>query len=389
MSQLSLKSITAFITLPTHSIFEASTWSVIATALWLSTCARLAISDGKSSPSLNILCVWRSILFLIWNPPFPLVDYLWLPFILNIVIKMKCSVFAPSHITGFFEIINHQDPLKRGSRGAGVAMDKGVVTNLQIIDNNLSDNMGVNVKINGEEDAKNASITFKTLEVMDREFGVGSLIGDSKVRIDHELEVPIGAGFGTSAACALGTALTLSKILELDITFNKAASMAHIAEIEMESGLGDVVAEVNGGITLRLKEGAPGVALTDKMILNCPEKDLYVICKSLGGIETSEIIGNPNHKRRINSTGRDMLNILLKHPNPETFLKLSKRFAMETGLLSNEVHDIINILEDETIGASMAMLGNTAFALSETPDTTVEDVIITKIDSYGCRFVDI
>ena len=52
-------------------------------------------------------------------------------------------------------------------------------------------------------------------------------------------------------------------------------------------------------------------------------------------------------------------------------------------------HDIINILEDETIGASMAMLGNTAFALSETPDTTVEDVIITKIDSYGCRFVDI
>ena len=34
------------------------------------------------------------------------------------------------------------------------------------------------------------------------------------VKIDHELEVPIGAGFGTSAACALGTALALSKILE-------------------------------------------------------------------------------------------------------------------------------------------------------------------------------
>ena len=117
--------------------------------------------------------------------------------------------------------------------------------------------------------------------------------------------------------------------------------MAHLAEIEMESGLGDVVAEVNGGITLRLKEGAPGVAVTDKMILNCPEKDLYVICKSLGGIETSEIIGNPNHKRRINSTGRNMLNTLLKHPDPETFLKLSKRFAMETRLLSKEVYDII------------------------------------------------
>ena len=73
--------------------------------------------------------------------------------------------------------------------------------------------------------------------------------------------------------------------------------MAHLAEIEMKSGLGDVIAEVNGGITLRLKEGAPGVAVTDKMIL---DNDLYVISKSLGGIETSEIIGDPIHKKRIN-----------------------------------------------------------------------------------------
>jgi len=297
---------------------------------------------------------------------------------------MKCSVFAPSHITGFFEIIDHQDPLKRGSCGAGVAMDKGVVTNLQIIEDNSFDSLNPIVRINGEEDAKNASITFKTLELMEREFGIDDLLEDSILKIDHDLEVPIGAGFGTSAACALGTALTVAKILELDITFNKAASMAHLAEIEMKSGLGDVVAEVNGGITLRLKEGAPGVAVTDKMILG---DDLYVISKSLGGIETSKIIGDPIHKKRINTSGRNMLNELLKSPDPETFLKLSKRFAMETGLLSNEVLEILNILEDETIGASMAMLGNTAFALSKTHDTTLEDVIIARIDSYGCRFL--
>ena len=67
--------------------------------------------------------------------------------------------------------------------------------------------------------------------------------------------------------------------------------------------------------------------------------------------------------------------ILLKNPVPETFLKLSKKFAVETELLSNEVSDIIKILEDETMGASMAMLGNTAFALSKTPETSVDDVI--------------
>ena len=297
---------------------------------------------------------------------------------------MKCSVFAPSHITGFFEIIDHQHPLKRGSCGAGVAIDTGVITNLQIVDTEYQDSLEVDVRINGIHDAKNATITFKTLELMERDFNISSLISGRKILVNHEIEVPIGAGYGTSAACALGTALAIAKILELEITFNRAASMAHLAEIEMKSGLGDVVAEVNGGITFRLKEGAPGVAITDKMIL---DNDLYVISKSLGGIETSKIIGDPVHKKRINTTGRHMLKELLKNPDPETFLKLSKRFAMETGLLSSEVMDIITIFEEETIGASMAMLGNTAFALSESSDTSIKDAIISKINSNGCRFL--
>ena len=297
---------------------------------------------------------------------------------------MKCSVFAPSHITGFFEIIDHEEPLKRGSCGAGVAMDKGVITSLQIIDKDINDSPKVDVRINGQKDVKNSSITFKTLELMDRDLNISKLLEDRALIIDHEVGVPIGAGYGISAACALGTALATAKILEMDITFNRAAAMAHLAEIEMKSGLGDVIAEVNGGITFRLKEGAPGIGVTDKMIL---DEDLFVLSKSLGEIATSEIIGDPIHKNRINRTGRNMLNELLKNPDPKTFLKLSKRFAMETGLLSSEVLDIINIFEEETIGASMAMLGNTAFALSKTPDTTIEGVIISKIDSYGCRFL--
>jgi pantoate kinase len=297
---------------------------------------------------------------------------------------MKCSVFAPSHITGFFEIIDHEEPLKRGSCGAGVAMDKGVITSLQIIDKDFTDSPNVDVRINGQKDVKNSSITFKTLGLMERDLNISKLLEDRAIIVDHEVDVPIGAGYGISAACALGTALATAKILEMDITFNRAAAMAHLAEIEMKSGLGDVIAEVNGGITFRLKEGAPGIAVTDKMIL---DEDLFVLSKSLGGIATSEIIGDPIHKNRINKTGRNMLDELLKNPNPKTFLNLSKRFAIETGLLNSEVLDIINIFEDETIGASMAMLGNTAFALSETPDTTIEGVIISKIDSYGCRFL--
>lgn len=297
---------------------------------------------------------------------------------------MKCSVFAPSHITGFFEIIDHLEPLKKGSRGAGIALDKGVVTNLKL--KHATTSPEPIITINGMKDAKNSTITQKTLEIMEKNYQINQSIDGMKLAIDHLVDVPIGAGFGISAACALGTSLALANILELNLTFNQATSIAHLAEIEMQSGLGDVVAEVNGGITLRIKEGAPGIGILDKMLLN-NENDLYIICKSLGNIETSEIIGDPKHKERINRTGGDMLNELLRNPDPATFLKLSKRFAVNTRLMSSEVSEIIDILESETMGASMAMLGNTAFAISETPDTSVENAIIAGIDHYGCRYI--
>jgi pantoate kinase len=52
-----------------------------------------------------------------------------------------------------------------------------------------------------------------------------------------------------------------------------------------------------------------------------------------------------------------------------------------------EVLELVEILEDETMGSSMAMLGKTAFAISKTPDTSVEGAIVSKIDSCGCRFL--
>ena len=51
-----------------------------------------------------------------------------------------------------------------------------------------------------------------------------------------------------------------------------------------------------------------------------------------------------------------------------------------------EIAEIINILDEETLGASMAMLGNTAFALSYSPDTTIDNPIITKINTKGIEY---
>lgn len=292
---------------------------------------------------------------------------------------MKCSIFVPGHITGFFQIIDHPNPLYKGSRGAGVVLNKGILTKLKIKDGAED----VQVKINGKSDPKNASITYKTIDLIKNRFK----LEDKKINITHEFQVPISTGFGTSAACALGTSLAITKTLNLPLTFNKAASIAHLAEIEMKSGLGDVMAEITGGIVLRLKEGSPGIGMADKIIEKNSDDEVFIISKTLGEIETSKIIEDPYYKKRINQTGRKLLDELIKTPNLKTFIKLSRKFAIETSLMNSELQDLVEILAEETMGASMAMLGNTAFAISKTPDTSVEDVLISKIDNLGCKFI--
>lgn len=290
---------------------------------------------------------------------------------------MNCSVFVPSHLTGFFEIIDNKDPLKKGSRGAGVVMDKGVITRTKI-----SDGKGIQIKINGKNDPVNATITEKTIEIIKRDFN----LDDKKILIEHEVQVPAGAGFGTSAAFALGTAFGLSNLLNLPLTFNRAAQIAHIAEVEMKSGLGDVIGEISGGMVLRLKEGAPGIGITDKLLVDESE-ELFVIFKTFGEINTADIIEDPRYKKKINEIGRNLLQELIKDPKPRKFMELSRKFAENTELMSTEVKETVEILEDETMGASMAMLGNTVFAISKREDTSIEDAIVAKLNHDGLKFL--
>ena len=46
---------------------------------------------------------------------------------------MKITAFCPGHITGFFvPKKHHDDPLKSGSLGAGICVDKGAITTVTI-----------------------------------------------------------------------------------------------------------------------------------------------------------------------------------------------------------------------------------------------------------------
>jgi len=288
---------------------------------------------------------------------------------------METKIFVPGHITGFFEIINNNDPLKKGSKGAGVVLDKGVITHLKVGKGEDK----VSVKINGKKNEDNASVTKKTVDIIKNRFKLDDLV----LEIEHEIEVPIGAGFGTSASGALGTSLSLIKALNLPLSYFQAASIAHVAEVEMMSGLGDVIAEIMGGIVIRTREGAPGIGRTDRIISD----ELYIITKTLSKLDTASIIDHPSLKKKISNAGRVMIQKIIENPCPEKFMDLSYKFALETSLINDEVLEIVDIMREETLGSSMAMLGNTAFALSKDPECSIENVLTAKIDFKGVRFL--
>ena len=217
---------------------------------------------------------------------------------INNIMKNELSVFVPSHITGFFEIIQNSNPLLKGSKGAGITLDEGVVTNTKIKDGNGN----IIINVNNKEDSLN-TISKKTVKIILDRYNVN--IQDYDIYINHDSKLPIGAGFGTSAAFALGISFTLPKLMGINISFKEAGEIAHLAEISQSSGLGDVISEMFGGCVIRLNEGSPVKGIIDKIPITKP---IYVITKTIGLLETKDIIENPIHQKHINQSGSILLN---------------------------------------------------------------------------------
>ncbi|EKF85679.1 pantoate kinase [Methanobacterium formicicum] len=305
---------------------------------------------------------------------------------------MQSLVFAPSHITGFFEIIDHPNPLIKGSRGAGVVLDQGVLTKVDVCEGNGELIIKTNGKTNDHNSPLESSVTYKTMDLLKNHFSDGIEWNNLKITIDHEINVPIESGFGASAGFALGTSIGLSKLLKLPLTFNQAAAVAHNAEVDLKTGLGDVIGSVVGGFPIRIEPGAPGQGKADKLLDGCDdrtnnEEGLFVISKSLGTIETASVLTDPAMASKLSSIARELLQKLLINPQVTHFMDLSLEFAQKTGLIDPEVMEIVDVLKDETLGASMAMLGKTAFAISDTPDSSVEGSMVARVDHCGCRIV--
>jgi pantoate kinase len=268
---------------------------------------------------------------------------------------------CPLHITGFFAIRKEFNEKTSGaikSIGCGVVIDDIAVTDVMIGSGRIYIN----------DEAVSAPTTKSVVE---------SLTG-VKVEVRTNIPVPMSCGFGTSGAGAFSTALALNELLSLGLTYNELCNVAIRAEIINKTGVGDVTAQSIGGVVIR---GSTRVDKIPTMIRNIS----YVI---FGPLSTSQILTDVDLMEPIGCFGNQCLKALLKRPVFEEFMKLSREFAINTGLMSDKAKDAVEAVEASGGLASMVMLGDAVFAINSS-DILREfgDVRDTKINNCGANLI--
>ncbi len=260
---------------------------------------------------------------------------------------MNAKAFCPGHVTGFFQICETRNPLSTGSRGAGLCLTLGAVSSVSV---EAAQRQSVLTYLNGK--MTRAEVT---------RAAVGRMIDNERLKVEVEtvLQLPQSQGFGMSAAGSLSASIALADLLGR--SRHEAFEAAHVAEVQCRSGLGDVSAILRGGITIRKKAGLPPIGEVLR-IKGTPEVTLAVIGKKL---MTRRVLADPAKRRAINRGGSRKVDELLKDPTLDKLMELSASFSLESGLASKRIIDAMNA--GSKLGmASMAMLGNSVFAIGET-----------------------
>lgn len=303
---------------------------------------------------------------------------------------MESTAFCPAHVTGFFKAYLEKDdqknPEKLGSMGAGFSIREGVTTHINILP-----------KINQNSNFKITTIGYESDKTDVSEYVLNEFLKlgnfeDMFFDIRHEITIPVGYGLGSSSAVALSLSYALDHVLKTKLDHTMIGQIAHNAEINCNTGLGDVLASYHGGFEIRIKPGAPGIGQVEK--INPGEITIIMICFS--PISTNKFI--KERLSQINGLGGKMVTKLLESKNYEHFEDMSLEFAKYIQVMTLRMENLIQELSLNGIKCGVALFGETVFTMipKEKEEKVLQilkkysEAIIIKseLDNQGARVLN-
>lgn len=274
------------------------------------------------------------------------------------------KAFAPANVSCIFKIYQHKNPRWMGSYGIGFTLSKGVIAEASMSKRN-------------EVVFNNNSINLPTVaDVINR-------LTRKKIRIRIKSGLPLGCGFGLSGASALASAYAVNKLLNLKKSNKELAIIAHTAEVENKTGLGDVVNQFYGGFCMKIRPSSHFEVR--KLSIN----NIYVYCRYFGGISTKSIISDMRLRKKINNAASTALNQVQNYAKINKkmrfndVIQISKEFASKSGLLKDKrTIKTISEIEKNKGNASMIMLGNAVFS-----DTPFKNAVKLRIKDNRARTI--
>jgi pantoate kinase len=244
--------------------------------------------------------------------------------------------FAPANLSMFFTTG------KNGSKGLGFTLSEGVKARVSL------------------ETAKNSTeVYFNTqrvgISVVEK---VIKKISSKKFRVELSSDLPLGAGFGLSAACGLSAGYAVRDLLQLSKTDLQIARFVHQAEVDSGTGLGDVINEYYGGCCLKLQSSRFFKRLNVKL------DSQYIYYKVFGAKPTKSLLSDKTKLEKLNQVGADIIREFKQTlQNSEivalnTVLDLSDRFSFKTGLISEQTQITIDKIKAVGGHATTLLVGN-------------------------------
>ena len=299
---------------------------------------------------------------------------------------MEAVAFCPAHITGFFKAHfeeNQGATEKFGSMGAGFSIKEGVTTKV-IISPRTNQKSKFRISTKGFQSDKT-----DVSEFVLNEFTKLGNFEDIFFDIEHQISIPVGYGLGSSGAVALSLSYALDQVLETKLDRMNIGKIAHNAEINCKTGLGDVLASYYGGFEIRIKPGAPGIGQVEK--IDAENISIVMICFS--PISTHKFIQEQLSK--INGLGGKMVKKLLESKDYNNFQDMSLEFAKYVNVMTPRMGKLIEELSLNGIKSGIALFGETVFSMvpKEFEDKVLEivkkypegKIITSQLDVQGAR----